>query len=88
MSGHHLPRIVTNGLIFCLDAGNVKSYPSSGTTWADLSGSIYNGALVGGPTFSDNKIIFANNSQYANCGGAAAPIRGAQKFTMEAVFSK
>lgn len=27
------PPIVTNGLVLCLDAGNVKSYPGSGTTW-------------------------------------------------------
>lgn len=30
------PSIVTNGLVLCLDAGNVKSYPGSGTTWTDL----------------------------------------------------
>ena len=32
------PRIVTDGLILCLDAGNVKSYSGSGTVWKDLSG--------------------------------------------------
>lgn len=25
--------IVTSGLTLCLDAGNLKSYPTSGTTW-------------------------------------------------------
>ena len=34
----HSPRIVTDGLVLCLDAGNPKSYPGSGTTWTDLSG--------------------------------------------------
>ena len=34
----HSPRIVTDGLVLLLDAGNTKSYPGSGTTWSDLSG--------------------------------------------------
>jgi hypothetical protein len=32
------PRTVTDGLVLALDAGNRKSYPGSGTTWTDLSG--------------------------------------------------
>lgn len=32
------PKIVTNGLVLCLDARNTKSYSGSGTTWYDLSG--------------------------------------------------
>jgi hypothetical protein len=32
----HSPSIVTSGLVLCLDAGNTKSYPGSGTTWTDL----------------------------------------------------
>ena len=47
----HSPKIVTNGLVMCLDAGNTKSYPGSGTTWFNLCGSV-NGTLVNGPTFS------------------------------------
>lgn len=38
----HLPPIVTDGLVFCVDAGNPKSYPGSGTVWYDLSGNGYN----------------------------------------------
>lgn len=38
--------IVTDGLVFYVDAGNSKSYPGSGTTWTDLikgaSGSMSN----------------------------------------------
>ena len=44
----HSPRIVTDGLVLCLDAGNTKSYPGSGTTWYDLSGNGNNGTLVNG----------------------------------------
>lgn len=31
--------IVTDGLVFYVDAGNSNSYPGSGTTWSDLAGS-------------------------------------------------
>ena len=44
----HSPKIVTDGLVLCLDAGNTKSYPGSGTTWTDLSGNGNNGTLVNG----------------------------------------
>ena len=32
------PSIVTSGLGLCLDAGNPRSYPGSGTSWFDVSG--------------------------------------------------
>ena len=34
----HSPRIVTDGLVLALDAGNTKSYPGSGTAWTDTVG--------------------------------------------------
>jgi hypothetical protein len=34
----HSPKIVTDGLVLCLDAANTKSYPGTGTTWFDVSG--------------------------------------------------
>ena len=48
----HSPKIITDGLVLCLDAGNAKSYPGSGTTWTDLSGSGNNGTLTNGPTYN------------------------------------
>jgi hypothetical protein len=42
----HSPKIVTDGLVRALDAGNVKSYPGSGTTWLDKSGRGNNGTLI------------------------------------------
>jgi hypothetical protein len=48
------PRIVTDGLVLCLDAANAKSYPGSGNTWTDLSGNGNNGTLTNGPTFSSS----------------------------------
>ena len=43
---------ITNGLIFYVDAANVKSYPGSGTTWTDLSSTAITGSLTNGPTFN------------------------------------
>ena len=37
MALHHFPRIVTDNLVLCLDAGNPLSYPGSGNTWLDLA---------------------------------------------------
>lgn len=47
------PKIVTDGLILCLDAGNRKSYSGSGTVWIDLSGNNNNFSLVNGTSFSN-----------------------------------
>ena len=38
-------KIITDGLVLCLDAGNRKSYPTTGLTWTDLSGNGRNGTL-------------------------------------------
>lgn len=34
----HSPKVVTNNIRIFLDAGNLKSYQGSGTTWSDMSG--------------------------------------------------
>ena len=43
-------RIVTDGLVLCLDAASKRSYPGTGTVWTDLKG-VNNGTLTNGPTF-------------------------------------
>ena len=48
MAINYNPRLVTDGLVLCLDAANPKSYVGSGTTWTDLSGRGNNGTLVNG----------------------------------------
>lgn len=47
MSLIHSPSIPTNGLVLALDASNIKSYPGSGSTWTDLTGTNNNGTLSG-----------------------------------------
>jgi hypothetical protein len=60
--------IPTNGLQLWLDAGNLDSYPSSGTTWYDLSSQGNNMTLVNGPTYNQTNggvIIFDGIDDYA-----------------------
>jgi hypothetical protein len=55
------PAIPTNGLSVDLDAGFTPSYPTTGTTWYDVSSSGKNGTLVNGPTYNSSdggSIIF------------------------------
>jgi hypothetical protein len=52
MATNYNPKIITDGLVLALDAGNSKSYPGSGSTWTDLSGNGNNGTLANGPTYN------------------------------------
>ena len=44
------PPIVTNGLVFALDAANPMSYPSGSTTWRSIPSSSYNATFAPNPT--------------------------------------
>jgi hypothetical protein len=63
------PAIVTNGLILTVDAGFTPSYPTTGTTWYDVSSSGSNGTLTNGPTYNSangGSIVFDGTNDY--CG--------------------
>ena len=62
----HGPRVVTDGLVLALDAGDTNSYPGSGTTWTDLSGNGNNGTLKGTTTFNQNTIDLGNSQNTTN----------------------
>ena len=69
------PAIVTNGLVLNLDAGFTPSYPTTGTTWYDLSGNGNNGALTNSPTFDsgyNGSIVFDAVDDYVNCGNGSS----------------
>jgi|TARA_R100000081_G_C4746825_1_gene132081 hypothetical protein len=53
MGTNYSPRIVTDGLVLCLDAKDIKSYAGSGTTWTDRSGNDNDGS-IDGATFNSN----------------------------------
>jgi hypothetical protein len=68
MSFNHSPKIVTDGLVLCLDAKDLKSYSGSGTTWVDRSGNGNNGTLVNGVGHSDGAMVFDGVNDYVDCG--------------------
>jgi hypothetical protein len=72
----HSPKIVTDGLVLALDAGNTKSYTSGSTTWFDKSGFGNNGTLTNGPTFSSangGSIVFDGVNDYVSCPTTTMP---------------
>ena len=54
------PKIVTDGLVLALDAASERSYPGTGTSWYDLSGSGYTHSLIGSPAYTtiDGAVCF------------------------------
>ena len=60
----HSPKIVTDGLVLCLDAMALKSYTGSSTTWTDTSRNGNNAALNNSPTHDGLSIIFNGTNQY------------------------
>ena len=75
--------VVTDGLVFCVDAGNSLSYSGSGTTWADLTDSI-DGTLYNAPTFgaaNGGNFDFDGTNEYYEIGQSI--ISGLSAFTIE-----
>jgi|14BtaG_2_1085337.scaffolds.fasta_scaffold09364_4 hypothetical protein len=65
MATSYSPKIVTDGLVLCLDAADKKSYSGSGTAWTDRSGNGNNGTLTNGPSFnSEGYITFAGDDDH------------------------
>lgn len=65
----HSPSIVTDGLVLCLDAANLKSYSGTGITWTNVGPTNINVSLVNGPSFvsSNNGYFnFDGTNDYAN----------------------
>ena len=63
------PSIVTTNMILCADAGNPRSYPGSGTTWYDASGSDNTGALISSPAYTSGTsgyFTFDGGTMYVN----------------------
>ena len=81
------PDINESGLVLSLDAANRKSYPTTGTTWTDLSGNGNNGTLVNGPTYSSangGSLSFDGVDDYVNLG--TSKFQYQDNFTLESWF--
>ena len=76
----HSPRIVTNGLVIALDAGNTKSYPGSGTTWKNIAteGSFGDATLKTGGSLNTYS---SNNGGYFSLPRAYITNPGSSPFT-------
>jgi hypothetical protein len=71
--------IVTNGLVLDFDAGFSPSYPTSGTTICDLSGSGLDGGLINGPTYNSNvggSIVFDGVDDYISLQSSLNSLNG------------
>ena len=83
---------VTSGLVLQLDAGNISSYPGSGTTWSDVGGA-YSGVLTNGAAYSSDDggvIRFDGTNDYVNIADHSsfrAPIGSAITIQMWAKIS-
>jgi hypothetical protein len=80
MALQHSSSIVTRGLVFCIDAGNPRSYIGSGTAVKDISGNDNTGTLLNGVGYSadnlgsfvydgvDDSMTFSNSNNIAITG--------------------
>jgi hypothetical protein len=80
------PNIVTSGLTLMIDSGYVPSYPTTGTTWYDLSGNVNDGTLVNSPTFnsSNNGYFTFNGTTQA---ATLTSLNLQQNFTLDGWFN-
>jgi hypothetical protein len=87
MALKYSPQIVTDGLVLLLDAGDINSYPRSGTTWYDVSGNGNNVTLTNGPTFlptvARGVMSFDGVDDYATAPASSKFAFGAGDFTLE-----
>ena len=78
------PNIVTDNLIFAIDAGSGRSYPGSGTTWTDIAGGS-DCALVNGPTFNSQNggsIVLDGSDDYVLRSTTPTELQGDPSFTI------
>ena len=82
---NRLGLFVYSGLTMNLDAGNLASYPTTGTTWTDLSGNGNNVTLTGSPTFSSlngGKLSFPYSNVYGTISDSSSIQFGTGDFTI------
>ena len=69
MACNYQNKIVTSGLVVCLDAANKRSYPGTGTIWYDRSSNNNHATLVAGPVYSginQGTIAFDGTDDYVS----------------------
>jgi len=82
MATLYSPRIVTDGLIFALDSGNVKSYSGTGTTLKDLTGNT-NLTTEGTYNFTSGNFTFPNSVNSFNASAWARSSTNDQRYILD-----
>jgi len=77
------PNIVTDGLVFYVDAANQKSYPGTGTTVNNLTSNQINGTL-NGVGFDGKSWTFDGTDDYISCDSLIPLIQSDTQGTIEA----
>lgn len=89
MAFAYSPKIVTDGLVFAVDAANKKSYTSGSSTWVDLAGSNNNGTLINTPGYDTGNgggITFDMTDEYVSCTNSNSLTITGSSITFEAAF--
>ena len=74
MGINYSPKIVTDGLVLCLDAANPLSYTPGDSLWKDLSGNGNNGTLINGPSYTTSNnggLVLDGVDDYVNLTSAS-----------------
>lgn len=70
-------KTVQSGLLYYLDAGQLRSYPRSGTSWTNIYNSSWSGTLTNGPTFTSTNgggIVFDGTDDYVLLGSPSVSV--------------
>ncbi len=75
------PRVVTDGLVLSVDAGNTKSYNAgiSTTTWTDIGPNRISGTLTNSVSSSSGYLSFNGSNQYVNFGAQTLGVSATSK---------
>ena len=84
MSASGGPNIITDGLIFAIDAGSKRSYSGTGTSVIELSRNHSGGTLSGGTSFESHYLNFDGSNDSLAFATDDIFERGTLPFTMEA----
>jgi hypothetical protein len=75
-----------DSLVFAVDAGDVDSYPGSGSVLNDLSGNGYNGTLYGGVSYNSESggvLVFNGSNGYMQANIPTTVLDGDPNMTVE-----
>jgi hypothetical protein len=82
----HSPNIPIEGLVFCVDSENIKSYPGSGTSVFDITGNFSTGSLTNGANVTANGFSFDGSNDFLNMNNKTLDVSNGYTAIMVARF--